>query len=134
MARVGGKDTSPEVLTRKYLFHAGFRFRKNVKYLPGKPDIVIPKYKVAIFVHGCFWHQHEGCPKSRRPQARKGFWSKKLDANIARDRRNTELLEAMGWRIAVVWECAVKKKDFFNRTMEALVSWIRSEGSKITIP
>lgn len=134
MESVPRESTSSEILVRKALFAFGFRFRVNDKRYPGSPDLVLPKYKAVIFVHGCFWHQHEGCPKSRRPQTRKEFWSKKLDANIERDRRNTEQLEAMGWRVAIVWECAIKKKTSFDRTMETLVGWIRSEEIEIIIP
>jgi len=134
MTRISGSNTTPEVLVRKALFAFGFRFRLNDKRYPGKPDIVLPKHKAVIFVHGCFWHQHEGCPKSKRPETRKEFWSTKLDANIERDQRNIERLKALGWRVAIVWECAIKKKLSFENTMDLLEEWIRSENIKIIIP
>jgi len=127
-------DTSLELLIRRTLFASGFRFRLNDKRYPGRPDIILPKYKAVIFVNGCFWHQHEGCPRSKRPQTRKEFWNQKLDANIERDKRNIRELKAMGWRIAVVWECAIKKKSVFEQSMMSLESWIRSDSPEISIP
>jgi len=134
MSAISGSDTSSEIAVRKSLFRSGFRYRLHVKNLPGKPDIVLPKYKAVIFVHGCFWHQHEGCPRSKRPETRKGFWGQKLDVNISRDKRNIDQLTAMGWRIAVVWECAIKKKSIFEQTLFSLESWIRSDKPEISIP
>lgn len=134
MTKVSGKDTRPEILVRKILFASGFRFRLNDKRYPGKPDIVLPKYKVVVFIHGCFWHQHEGCSRSKRPETRKEFWDQKLDANIERDKRNIQQLRDMGWRVAVVWECAIKKKSAFEQTMISLESWIRSDEPEISIP
>lgn len=134
MAKVSSSDTLPEQLVRSFLFSKGFRFRLNDKRFPGKPDIVFPKYKAVIFIHGCFWHQHEGCSKSRRPETKKEFWNQKLDANIKRDNRNVEQLKTMGWRVAVVWECVIKKKSTFDEAMASLENWIRSEEQEITIP
>lgn len=111
MSRVRGEETKPEILIRKLLFSKGFRYRKNVKSLPGKPDIVLPRYKTIIFVHGCFWHQHEGCAKSRRPTSKVEFWNKKLDKNVERDLNNVRLLVDMGWKVLTVWECKLRKKD-----------------------
>jgi len=133
MAAVSG-ESSVEVLIRKKLFRLGLRFRLNDKRYPGKPDIVLPKHKAVIFVHGCFWHQHEGCSKSKRPETRKEFWNTKLDKNVERDNRNIEQLKAMGWRVAVVWECATKKKSVFVQTMISLENWIRSNESELSIP
>ena len=132
MSNVKGKDTVPEIKLRKNLWAKGFRYSLKSK-LPGKPDIVLPKYKAVIFVHGCFWHQHEGCRKSTRPETRKEFWDAKLDANVERDKRNMEKLMALGWRVAVVWECAVKKKSSFEETIATLENWIRSEEVEIII-
>jgi len=134
MGSVPRESTSPELLVRKALFAASFRYRANDKRYPGSPDIVLPKFNAVIFIHGCFWHQHKGCSKSGRPQTRKEFWNQKLDANIERDKRNIKQLKSMGWRVAVVWECAIKKKSVFEQTMISLESWIRSDKPKISIP
>ncbi len=120
MSKVGRKSTGPEVKLRKALFARGFRYRLNVKKLPGSPDIVLPKYRAAIFVHGCFWHRHEGCRYATMPKSRVEFWTKKFEANVARDRRNVEELLEMGWRVAIVWECALKVKG--EERFEALVN------------
>lgn len=114
MSRIKGKNTKPEELVRKYLFSQGFRYRKNDKRLPGSPDIVLPKYKTVIFVNGCFWHGHEGCKYFVRPKSNEDFWKNKIETNIARDKKKTEALEALGWNVIVVWECELKtqnKKD-----------------------
>lgn len=111
MSKISGKETKPEILVRKYLFAHGFRFRKNDKRLPGKPDIVLPKYKTVIFVHGCFWHGHEGCKKSKLPETRKEFWEEKINSNIERDKKNITILENTGWKVIVVWECELKNYE-----------------------
>lgn len=111
MSKISGKETKPEILVRKYLFAHGFRFRKNDKRLPGKPDIVLPKYKTVIFVHGCFWHGHEGCKKSKLPETRKEFWEEKINSNIERDKKNITTLENTGWKVMVVWECELKNHE-----------------------
>ena len=114
MSQIKGKNTKPEELVRKYLFSQGFRYRKNDKKLPGSPDIVLPKYKTVIFVNGCFWHGHEGCKYFVRPKSNEDFWKNKIETNIARDKKKTEALEALGWNVIVVWECELKtqnKKD-----------------------
>lgn len=105
MSRIRGKDTGIEVSVRKALFARGFRYRKNDKRLPGKPDIVLPKYKCAIFVNGCFWHMHAGCPNARLPKSNVEFWKNKLEKNAQKDKLNTQLLESDGWRVINVWEC-----------------------------
>jgi DNA mismatch endonuclease (patch repair protein) len=120
MSKVSGKETKPEILVRKLLFSKGFRYRKNVKSLPGNPDIVLPKYKTVIFVHGCFWHQHEGCRKSIRPTTKIEFWNEKLDKNIVRDTTNVEHLTKAGWKVLTVWECQLKKKDIETLTQEVI--------------
>lgn len=111
MSRIKGKDTKPEETVRKYLFSKGFRYRKNVSTLPGKPDIVLPKYKTCIFVHGCFWHKHEGCKYFVWPKSNEEFWKDKLEKNVARDKNEQAELEKMGWHILIVWECQLKKKN-----------------------
>ena len=110
MAHVKTKDTAPEVKLRSILHKNGFRFRLNRKDLPGKPDIVLPKYKTVIFVHGCFWHGHD-CKRGRRPQTNTEFWNKKIDENIKRDKLDVIKLEELGWRVLVVWECELKKQN-----------------------
>lgn len=107
MSRIRGRDTKPEVALRKALFRRGFRYRANDRRLPGSPDIVFPKYGAVVLVHGCYWHRHPGCPKAYTPKSRLEFWQSKFDQNVARDRRNLEELLAAGWRVAIVWECAV---------------------------
>lgn len=110
MASVRSKDTRPEKKVRSLLHALGYRFRIHKKDLPGKPDIVLVKHKTVIFVNGCFWHQHAGCPKAKRPRTRKKFWDKKLDENIARDKRNLRELEDMGWIAHIIWECQTKRE------------------------
>lgn len=105
MSRIRGKNTGPEVLLRKLLHRAGYRFRLHAPGLPGKPDIVLKRYRTAIFVHGCFWHRHPGCPGATTPKSRRAFWLEKFDATVKRDRRKTEELEALGWKVVTVWEC-----------------------------
>lgn len=109
MSQIRGKDTRPEEVVRKYLFAKGFRYRKNDSRLPGKPDIVLPKYKTVIFVNGCFWHGHKGCKYFVWPQNNADFWKSKISGNIARDQANKKLLAEKGWRILVIWECELKK-------------------------
>lgn len=108
MRGVKQKDTRPEIAVRKALHAAGFRFRLHARNLPGKPDIVLPKYKTVIFVHGCFWHQHSGCKDGRIPASRIEYWKPKLRRNRERDKEKTLELEAAGWKVATVWECEVK--------------------------
>ncbi len=124
MSRIRGKDTKPEELVRKYLFAQGFRYRKNDGRLPGKPDIVLPKYKTVIFVNGCFWHGHEGCRYFVWPKNNAEFWKEKITGNIQRDKHNRELLSNQGWRVIEVWECQLKKKSVFE-TLENLVQELR---------
>ena len=116
MSRIKGKDTKIEVEVRKYLFSKGYRFRKNDKRYPGKPDIVLPKYHVAIFVHGCFWHRHEGCKDATTPKTRTEFWLEKFDKNVKNDQIKQEKLRALGWKVIVIWECELKRS--FQETMD----------------
>lgn len=116
MSRIKGKDTKIEVEVRKYLFSKGYRFRKNDKRYPGKPDIVLPKYHVAIFVHGCFWHRHEGCKDATIPKTRTEFWLEKFDKNVKNDQIKQEKLRELGWKVIVIWECELKRS--FQKTMD----------------
>lgn len=120
MSCIKGKNTKPEELVRKYLFSKGFRYRKNDKRLPGSPDIVLPKYKTVIFVNGCFWHGHEGCKHFVWPKSNSEFWKQKITNNIKRDIEKLHLLESMGWRVLVIWECELKKNRF-NETLDKLM-------------
>lgn len=127
MSHVKSKDTKPEILVRSYLFSKGLRFRKNDKRYPGHPDIVLPKYHTIVFVHGCFWHVHEGCKRASMPKSNVDFWKKKLYGNRKRDECNQKLLEEMGWNVITVWECQLKK-DKLNQTLEELYVQITSEN------
>jgi DNA mismatch endonuclease (patch repair protein) len=118
MSKIRSKDSKPEITVRKMLFKEGFRFRLHDKKLPGKPDIVLKKYKTVIFVHGCFWHQHEGCKRANMPKSNLEYWVPKIERNVQRDEEHTEKLKNAGWNVIVIWECEVKNieklKDIFN--------------------
>ena len=125
MSRIRSKDTKPEEIVRKYLFSQGFRYRKNDRRYPGKPDIVLPKYKTVIFVNGCFWHKHDGCKYFVWPKSNPAFWRNKIENNVLRDKDNYAKLAKDGWKIIVVWECELKK-DFRKKTLDSLVESIRN--------
>lgn len=125
MSAIHSKNTKPEEVVRKYLFGQGFRYRKNDSRYPGKPDIVLPKYKTVIFVNGCFWHAHKGCKYFVWPKNNAEFWKNKISGNVERDRRNIESLIASGWRVIIVWECELKTAKR-RETLEALCASIRS--------
>lgn len=110
MSRIRAKNTKPEVFVRKLLFARGFRFWIHKAGLPGRPDVVLQKWRTVVFVHGCFWHAHEGCRRAAKPASHAGFWAEKLAGNKARDREVVEALTAAGWRVLVVWECACRVK------------------------
>lgn len=111
MSRIRSKDTSPEVALRKALHALGLRFRLHDKRLPGKPDIVLPRFKAVVLVHGCFWHRHQGCSVATLPKSNTAFWQQKFDLNVQRDQRNFEELNKMGWKIITVWECEINSFD-----------------------
>jgi DNA mismatch endonuclease (patch repair protein) len=115
MTGIGGKDTRPELIVRKLLHKAGLRYVLNDKRLPGKPDIVMPKHRLCIFVHGCFWHRHEGCKLAASPATRQQFWQEKFAGNVIRDKRNLADLAEMGWRVIVIWECGLKHGNASDR-------------------
>lgn len=110
MSKISGTETKLEILVRKYLFSKGFRYRKNDKRLPGKPDIVLPKYKTVIFVQGCFWHKHH-CKAAKLPETNKEFWESKINSNIKRDKNNQQELKKLGWKVIVIWQCELKNKE-----------------------
>lgn len=124
MSHIRSKDNKPEEMVRKFLFSKGFRYRKNVRSLPGCPDIVLPKYRTVIFVNGCFWHKHD-CPRFVWPSSNQEYWKPKILCNVARDKRNAELLREAGWKVIIVWECELKKKCR-EETLIQLVSDIQS--------
>lgn len=134
MSKVTGKNTKPEMKIRSGLHRIGFRFRLNDKKLPGKPDIVLRKYSKIIFVHGCFWHHHINCSKSKMPQTRKEFWENKIRNNVIRDQENIRKLKNMGWYVAIVWECATKKQKDLINTIDTLNGWIKKGRSCIKLP
>ena len=125
MAGIGGKDTKPELLLRRAVHARGIRYRLHDRRLPGTPDMVFRRFGAVCFVHGCFWHRHEGCPFATEPATRPDFWQAKFRANVARDRRTRESLLEDGWRVAVVWECALRK-DGAEQVSLTLDHWLHS--------
>ena len=130
MSRIHAKDTKPELAVRKYLFSKGFRYRKNYSKLPGKPDIVLPKYRTVIFIHGCFWHKHN-CSRFKWPQSHQEYWENKINSNVLRDLKIKNELESLGWHVIVVWECELKRA-LFNDQMSKLEKQILSR-TKFTL-
>lgn len=128
MARVRGKDTAPELRVRRIAHSLGLRFRLHRKDLPGSPDLVFPKHRLVVFVHGCFWHRHEGCPRATMPATRTEFWTGKFTATVDRDARQISELKRLGWRVLIVWECELKdQKEIKSRLTEAVshsVDWL----------
>lgn len=122
MSAIKGKDTKPEIQVRKALHAQGYRFRLHRKDLPGKPDIVLPKYKTVIFVNGCFWHRHPGCKYASTPSTNSDFWNAKFEENTARDKRNYAQLEELGWKVVVIWECETQSLSELTVLITKLVS------------
>ena len=124
MAGIRSKDTKPEMTVRRYLHSKGFRYRLHTRDLPGSPDLVLPKYRVAIFVHGCFWHRHLGCRYTTIPASNIEHWNEKFRVNIERDKRKQAALEAEGWRVIVVWECELRRtaQERLERLCDEIVS------------
>lgn len=124
MSGIRGKDTDPEIVIRKALFAAGYRFRLHRRDLPGVPDVVLPGRRIAIFVHGCFWHMHAGCKNAKLPATRPNFWRAKLEGNAERDRRAIEALQSSGWRVLTCWECATRDAAIVAAMPDVLTEWI----------
>lgn len=129
MSGIRSKNTKPEMLVRKALTIKGYRYRLHRKDLPGAPDIVMPGRRIAIFVHGCFWHQHEGCSLAKMPSTRPEFWAAKLGANVVRDHKAILMLVDQGWRVLQVWECVTKSLKHLHALPDALTGWIDGADS-----
>lgn len=127
MAGIRGKDTKPERVLRKALHARGLRYRLHAGDVSGCPDLVFPKYRAVVFVHGCFWHRHEGCRYTTTPATRPEFWNRKFVANVERDQHVKRQLTSNGWRVAIVWECALRKPDLVPAVAESIAIWLSSE-------
>lgn len=126
MARIRGRDTAPELAVRRVAHRMGLRFRLHRRDLPGRPDLVFPKHRLVVFVHGCFWHRHEGCWKSSTPKSRTSFWIEKFAANVDRDLRQQAALKALGWRVLVIWQCETKDEAAVEGRLAALTKRART--------
>ena len=134
MAAIRGNNTKPEMALRKALHARGFRYRLHGKGINGKPDLVLRKFNIVIFVHGCFWHQHSGCRYSSIPSSNRDFWLNKLNSNVAREQAVVKELLESGWRIATVWECSLKTQNDVDISVEKLAEWLKSSNSVLEIP
>jgi DNA mismatch endonuclease (patch repair protein) len=133
MSGIRGRNTRPEILIRRLLHANGFRFRLHVRDLPGKPDIVLPKHKAIVLVHGCFWHGH-GCRLFKWPSTRVEFWRTKIECNRANDEKAVATLIAAGWRVAIVWECAIRAtRPDYDELMLALVNWLKGDETRLEL-
>ena len=126
MGAIRGRDTAPELAVRRCAHRMGLRYRLHRKDLPGRPDLVLPRHRLVVFVHGCFWHRHERCRSASIPRSRTAFWKEKFAANVARDARQQAALKALGWRVLVIWECETRQEAILRRRLAA---FIRNEGS-----
>lgn len=133
MSRIRAKDTCPELRVRRWLHGRGYRYRLHVKRLPGRPDIVMPRYGAVIMVHGCFWHRHHGCRLAYEPRSNVEFWQRKFAQNIDRDRRSRAALMELGWRMATVWECALREQSGLEARLMELESWLRNGQAPRTV-
>lgn len=128
MARIRSSNTQPELAVRRMLHSMGYRFRLHRREMPGRPDLVLPRYGLVIFVHGCFWHQHPGCRLASRPKSRQDYWHPKLAANVARDQKNAALLRASGWRVETIWECDARKPALLSARLAELAMSLDNAG------
>ena len=133
MSGIRGKNTKPELALRRSLHAFGFRYRLHVKGILGKPDIVMPKYRAVIFVHGCFWHRHAGCRYATVPATHPEFWAAKFDANVARDAADQSALREAGWRVATVWECALLTETSTAQTRDMVAEWLHGAGAVLEV-
>lgn len=131
MAGIRGKNTGPELKLRYALFAVGFRYRLHRRNLPGSPDMVFPKYRAALFVHGCFWHRHMGCRYATTPKSNIEFWHRKFEGNVSRDERNHSMLRQSGWRVAIVWECALKRS--VEDVVESVGVWLQGDENELAV-
>jgi DNA mismatch endonuclease (patch repair protein) len=131
MASIRARDTKPEMLVRRHLHGLGFRYRLSPREVPGKPDLVLPRYKAVVFVHGCFWHGHCGCRFATVPATRTEFWTTKISGNKSRDITSEKKLRALGWRVAVVWECALRLNQ--SEALQSVANFVISDRAKIEI-
>lgn len=131
MSRVRGKNTKPERSVRSLLHRAGFRFRIHKRDLPGTPDIVLKRHRAAIFVHGCFWHGHEGCRRSKLPETKTDFWRTKIDRNIERDSAAVDALERLGYRVLVLWECEIRNREEVRARVLRFLSGGAGDGEEV---
>ena len=127
MSRIRGRDTEPEMIVRKIAHGLGFRFRLHRRDLPGSPDLLFPRYRAVIMVHGCFWHRHPGCKYASSPKTRVRFWEDKFEGNVVRDRRNEGALDGLGWRVMVIWECETRDRE---AVAERIVDFLRCGDRK----
>lgn len=132
MAAIKGRNTKPEVLLRGAMHRLGFRYRLHAKDLPGKPDLVFPRFKAAVFVEGCYWHRHEGCRYSTTPATNQTFWVRKFAENVARDKRHIDALRDTGWRVARVWECGIREGS--EKAATSLADWLRGTECRLDWP
>ena len=128
MSRIRAKNTKPEMLVRRFLFAHGFRYRLHDKKLPGKPDIVLPKYKIVIFVNGCFWHGHEGCKYFVLPKTREEWWREKITGTMERDKISLASLTSLGWEVILIWECQLKKGELITTLSSLLLKFIKTDS------
>ena len=133
MAGIRGKDTKPELALRRAMHARGFRFRLHSKRVSGRPDLIFPRFRAAVFVHGCFWHRHDGCRYATTPATRAGFWQSKFAANVARDEKVRDTLRRAGWRVAIVWECALRKPEQVEMAAGLLADWLLSDSALLEI-
>ena len=127
MEGIGSKDTKPEMTLRRALHARGLRYRLHARDVTGRPDMVFPQYRAAVFVHGCFWHRHAGCQYATTPATRADFWQRKFAANMQRDETVREYLLANGWRVAIVWECALRKSKLVPAATDSIINWLKSK-------
>lgn len=130
MSRIRAKDTKPELTIRRLLFADGFRYRIHVKTLPGTPDLVLPKYRAVIFVHGCFWHGHDGCKYAKLPETHGEFWRDKISKNKERDQRVRQELVSSGWRVLTIWTCSIKNQAKVKETYTQVKNWILNKADQ----